>query len=123
MIRNSFTGFLALVLSINICTAQVRSFKKTDFGLSFKLDKGVMNLYLLNSDLVEVKYTSLDKIPEKKSLVVLPVKSYLKIFSVKENSDNVVITTSKLKIKVNKKTNAVTYSDLNNDVILAEADA
>ena len=123
MMRNSLTGFLTLVLSINICAAQVRSFKKTDFGVSFKLDKGLMNLYLLNNDLLEVKYTLFDKMPEKKSLVVLPVKSYLKNFSVNENGDNVVITTSKLKITVDKKTNAITYSDLNGDVILAEADA
>lgn len=121
-IRNSFTGFLILVLSINICTAQVRSFKKTDFGVSFILDKGMMNLYLLNNDLVEVKYTLFDKMPEKKSLVVLPVKSYLKNFSVKEKGEDVVITTSKLNIKVEKKTNAITYSDLNDHVILAEAD-
>ncbi len=114
---------MTLVLSINICAAQVRSFKKTDFGVSFKLDKGLMNLYLLNNDLLEVKYTLFDKMPEKKSLVVLPVKSYLKSFSVNQNDDNVVITTSKLKITVDKKTNAITYSDLNGDVILAEANA
>ena len=119
--RNNFTVLAAFLFFANSGTAQVRSFKKTDYGVSFQLQKGSMNLYLLNNDLVEVKYTSLDKMPAKNSLVVLPIKSYLKNFSVKENSGDVVITTAKLKISVDKKTNAITYSDLKNNVILAEA--
>ncbi len=121
-LHKNFIGCLALLFVINSCSAQIRSYKKTDFGISFKLDKGMMNLYLFNNDLVEVKYTVLDNMPEKKSLVVLPVKSYLKNFTVNGNKDNVLITTSRLKIRIDKKTNAITYFDQNNHVILAEAD-
>jgi len=120
-IQNIFACLVAFLFSVNTSTAQVQSFKKTNFGVSFKLDKGLMNLYLLHNDLIEVKYTSFDKMPEKKSLVVLPVSSYLKNFSVLENGGNVFITTDKLRIKVDKRTNAITYSDLKNNVILAEA--
>ena len=121
-LRKSFTGLFAMLLSITVCTAQVKSFKRTDFGASFRLEKGLMNLYLLKNDLVEVRYTLFDQMPVKKSLVVLPVNSYLKDFSVKQTGGAVMITTSKLKIRINKKTNSITYSDPDNQVILAEAE-
>lgn len=115
-------SYLMFILIANICSAQIKSFEKTDFGVSFKLEKGIMNVYLLNNDLVEVKYTVLDRMPEKKSLVVLPVKSYLKKFTVNENKDNVTITTSRLKIRIDKQDNAITYLNPDNKIILSEAD-
>ncbi|MEO6893509.1 MAG: TIM-barrel domain-containing protein [Ginsengibacter sp.] len=117
-----FFNCVTFILIINICSAQIKSFKKTDFGVSFKLDKGMMNLYLFTNDLVEVKYTVLDEMPEKKSLVVLPVKSYLKNFTLNENKDNILINTSRLKIRIDKKNNAITYLNTSNQVILSEAD-
>jgi len=114
-------AFLLLIFSANSSSAQVKSYKKTNFGVSFHLQKGMMNLYLLKNDLVEVKYTTLETMPEKKSLVVLPVDSYLKNFSVAETNGNVMITTDKLKIKVDRQTQAITYSDLKNHIILAES--
>src|SRR5690242_11415371 len=117
----SFTVVLFCVLYAMAAKAQVRSFKKTAFGVSFNLDKGWMNLYLVKNDLVEVKYSMLNEMSAKKSLVVLPVSSYAKDFSVKENNGDVILTTARLQIKVNKKTNAITYSDLKGNVILAES--
>ena len=114
-------ALLLLIFSANSSSAQVKSYKKTNFGVSFHLQKGMMNLYLLKNDLVEVKYTTLETMPEKKSMVVLPVDSYLKNFSVAETNGNVMITTDKLKIKVDRQTQAITYSDLKNHIILAES--
>src|SRR6185437_7704056 len=112
---------LLLIVSANDSSAQVKSYKKTNFGVSFLLQKGMMNLYLLKNDLVEVKYTTLESMPEKKSLVVLPVDTYLKNFSTAETNGNIMITTDKLKIKVDRQTQAITYSDLKNNIILAES--
>jgi alpha-D-xyloside xylohydrolase len=80
-----------------------------------------MNIYLLKDDIVEVKFTSLQQIGAKKSLVVEPVNSYLKNFSIAEKGNQIIITTAKLMILVNKNSEAITYSDLQNNVILAEA--
>ncbi len=115
---------IALWLSINYSsTAQVTSYKRTPFGITCQLAKGVMNIYLLKDDMVEVKYTSLPNMSPKNSLVVLPVSSYLKSYQVSGSKDEITITTSKLKIKINKHTNAIAYTDLQGNVILAEADA
>ena len=113
---------LLLFFSISRASAQVKSFQKTNFGVSFILNRGNMNVYLLKNDLAEIKFTVLDKMPDKKSLVVESVKSYLKNFSVDQNKEQVVITTARMKIKVNRKTAAITFTDLSGNIILAEAD-
>ncbi|MBC7890302.1 MAG: glycoside hydrolase family 31 protein [Ferruginibacter sp.] len=111
-----------LLLSINISKAQIKSYAKTSFGVSFILEAGKMNIYLLKDDIVEVKYTSLGNLPEKKSLVVLPVRLHLENYTVTESGNQIVIATAKLKIKIDRATQAITYSDLQGKIILAEAD-
>lgn len=122
-IRNYFAVLLLLFFSFSkLCNAQVKSYHKTNFGVSFILNTGKMNIYLIKDGLAEIKYTFLENLPEKKSLVVEPVKSYLKNFTVKEDKDDIVIITAKIKIKVNRQTQAITYTDLHNKTILAETD-
>ncbi len=81
-----------------------------------------MNIYLLKNDIVEVKYTSLKNLPPKQSLVVEPVSSYLKIFSLSEKGNEIIITTTKLKVIINRTSQAITYADLQNKIILAETE-
>ena len=59
-------ALLLVIFSANESSAQVKSYQKTNFGVSFHLQKGMMNLYLLKHDLVEVKYTTLESVPEKR---------------------------------------------------------
>jgi alpha-D-xyloside xylohydrolase len=116
------TSYLTVLLFIYFnVSAQIKSYKKTNFGISCLLGQGVMNLYLLKDDIVEVKFTSLRQIEAKKSLVVLPVNSYLKTFSIAEKDNQIIITTAKLNILINKNSEAITYTDQQNNVILAEA--
>lgn len=113
-------AILFLSLSHNV-SAQIKSYEKTSYGINCHLAKGEMNIYLLKDDIVEVKYTSLQKLAAPQSLVVLPVSSYLKNFTISDNKGDINITTSKVKIKINKTNQSITYTDLNGDVILAEA--
>ncbi len=95
--------FILFFLFTTCCiTAQIKSYKKTGFGISCSLNTGSMNIYLLKDDIVEVKYTSLNNMAPKQSLVVLPVTSYAKNFSVAEKDNNIIITTAKIKISINK---------------------
>ena len=116
-----FAVLMFLFLLINSVKAQVSSYAKTNFGIRCRLKTGAMNIYLLNDDVVEVKYTSLQNLEPKSSLVTLPVKSYLKNFSVAEKDNNIIITTAKLKINIEKQTQAISYTNLKNNIILAEA--
>ena len=113
---------LAITFSSNVIP-QVQSYEKTDFGISLNLVKGRMNLYLINDGLVEVKYTSLPTWAEKQSLVVEVKPAYLKTYSVEETKTGINITTGKLKVSINRKTQAITFSDLAGKIILSEPDA
>lgn len=108
---------------INTTKAAIISYTKTSSGVSFKLDKGVMQIRICRADIVEVKYTIFDAIPQKKSLVVNNEWSQNSAFAVTEQNGQVIITTAKLKVKINKSTNAIIYTGLNDAVITSETTA
>jgi alpha-D-xyloside xylohydrolase len=110
-----------IIFSVNNSTlASVISFTKNSYGVTFRLDKGLMKIKICRDDVVEVKYTVLSSLQPKNSLVIDSGWKIKSVFNVSENVDVITITTGKLKIKVNKSTNSVSYLDLNNNVILAE---
>jgi len=111
---------LTSVLAINNSDASVITFSKSPEGVTFKLDKGVMKINVFKADIIEVKYTLLESLPSKQSLVVNNKWEKATAFTVSENPKEVIITTGRLKVKVNKSTNAVKYTDLKDVLILAE---
>src|ERR1035437_3882083 len=112
--------FLTSTCMMNNAKATVISYAKTAEGVTFKLDKGVMKIKIFSADIIEVKYTLMESVPEKQSLVVNNDWKTSGNFNVTEDAKEVVITTDKMKIKINKATNAIKYTDLHNVLILAE---
>ncbi|MDP4289967.1 MAG: glycoside hydrolase family 31 protein [Bacteroidota bacterium] len=112
--------FLTIVLNPNYAKSAVLTYSKTNDGVTFKLDKGVMQINVFRPDVIEVKYTSLSSLVPKQSLVVKKDSKSLTGFKVSEDNQEIVITTSRMKVKVNKSTNAIRYTDLHDVVILAE---
>lgn len=103
--------------------AKVLSYKKDSDGITCTLNKGLMKVKLCFDNMVEVKYTTLPLFIEKPSLVITnPFKS-APSFDVTEKAGELVITTPKLKILVDKASNAVKYFDLSGNAILAEDDS
>ncbi|MDP9047775.1 MAG: DUF4968 domain-containing protein [Bacteroidota bacterium] len=100
--------------------AAVKSFKKTTDGVTFNLDKGLMKILVCRDDIIEVKYTIFNTFQTKPSLVVNNTWQQRPVFTVTEKGNDVVITTKKLHIKINKATNAITYTDLSGTIITAE---
>ncbi|WPU97859.1 glycoside hydrolase family 31 protein [Mucilaginibacter sp. cycad4] len=113
------TIVLLVVISISV-KASVISYKKNANGLIFKLDKGLMYIAVCKADLIEVKYTIFGAFETKPSLVVNNSWKTPTPYQIAENKNEVTITTSKLKVKVNKATNAITYTDLKGNIITAE---
>ncbi|MBD1391521.1 glycoside hydrolase family 31 protein [Mucilaginibacter glaciei] len=115
--------FLALMLCVFVfsnANAGVLSFTKTANSVTFKLDKGLMKINICRADIVEIKFTILNSFNEKESLVVNNKWAQPTAFQVKDGKTDVLITTAKLKISINKATNAITYMDLAGKVITAE---
>ncbi len=101
--------------------AEIKSYSKTALGVNFILDKGLMQVDVVSADVIRVRYTSLDAFADKQSLVVKAALPERSDFTVSENAKEIVITTARLKLVVNRATNAITYTDLSGQPILAEA--
>jgi alpha-D-xyloside xylohydrolase len=100
--------------------AKVSGYQKEADGVRFTLSKGLMKVRVCEPDIIQVKYTTLGSFPAFNSLVVNNSFTKPGTFTVSEAGSNVVITTSRLKILVNKVNDAVTYTDLKGRVIAAE---
>ncbi|MDB5134259.1 MAG: hypothetical protein JWP37_862, partial [Mucilaginibacter sp.] len=97
--------------------ASIISYTKNADGVIFKLDKGLMDIRICKPDIIEVKYTIFNAFPEKKSLVVIDTWKQRSSFTLSDNKEQVIITTSKLIIKVIKTTNDISYSNKKGEVI------
>jgi len=112
---------IVTLVSVNLTKATVISYKKSPDGVTFKLDRGLMYIRVCKPDIIEVKYTVLDAVPQKNSLVVDNPFTIKTPFGLTENGGTVQIKTSRLVISIDKKTNAITYKDLRGKIITAES--
>ncbi|MFI5161369.1 MAG: TIM-barrel domain-containing protein [Sphingobacteriales bacterium] len=110
------------LVSLQSAQASVISYSKKPGEVVFKLDKGLMDIKVCKADIIEVKYTIFNAFPAKTSLVVNNAWNQPTSFTVAEHNEQVVITTAKLIISVNKKSNAITYTNLKGAVITSETD-
>ncbi len=108
---------------IHTVLASIVSYTTDADGITCTLDKGFMKVKICKEDVVEVKYTSLTSFTTKTSLVVANLWTTQPQFQVTEDSIEIIISTGKLKIKLNKLTNSIQYTELSGALILAEDDS
>src|SRR5258706_1285778 len=116
-----FSLVFILVTSILSANASVKSYKKEEDGVTFILDKGIMKVKICKEDIIEVKYTFMNSFPAKNSLVINNLWVNKPAYSISETQNEIIISTKKLKIKINKATDAISYRDLNDNIIIAES--
>lgn len=124
-IRTAIGGsVLALLLIITASAfsakAAIKSYKKDADGVTFSLDKGLMRIKVCSSDIIEVKYTVFEAFEQKKSLVINNAWVNKASFTVTENPSDIIITTARLRLLVNKATSAITYADKSGSIITSE---
>jgi alpha-D-xyloside xylohydrolase len=88
-------------------------------GVTFSMNVGLMRLQVCQEDIIRVQYTTNASLPAKTSLSVNKVWD-IPSFSVTDNAGIVTITTSRMKAKVNKSNGSISYTDLDDNVILSE---
>jgi alpha-D-xyloside xylohydrolase len=118
------TFFAVLLLTWTVpgaANATVKAYQIKQEGVDFILDKGLMNILMCKDDIIQVKYTIFNEFSTKPSLVVNNNWHYA-AFGFSQNNTEYIITTKKLKIKVDKATNAITYLNLKGEVITAESE-
>ncbi|PTQ95789.1 alpha-D-xyloside xylohydrolase [Mucilaginibacter yixingensis] len=112
---------LPFLLAHYIAGAQIESFSKNQDGVSFKLKEGLMQINVCTDDIIRVRYTVLDNFPQVQSLVVNNAWKQRPAFTLNSNGKSVFITTKKLKITIDKITNAITYANTAGQQICAES--
>jgi alpha-D-xyloside xylohydrolase len=115
-----FMAFQAFLIFSIAVRASVVSFTKVADGITCTLDQGLMKIKICTDHVVEVKYTILPIFLDKPSLVVTSKWQNTPYFTVTESTSEISISTLSLKVSIDRKTNAVKYTDLSGNVILAE---
>lgn len=95
------------------------SFTADATGVTFTLNAGRLRLQICKEDIIRVQYTNASSFPAKTSLSISNTWA-TPSFCVAEAAGVVTITTSRMKAKVNTSSGAVTYADLDDNVVLAE---
>jgi len=101
--------------------ANVISYTQAGDKITFKLDKGLMRVRVCQPDVVQVQYTALPAFAAKTSLVVNNPWAQQTPFKVTEKGGQIILTTARLQVWVDKATNAVAYFDLSGAPIASEA--
>lgn len=104
----------------HITSASVKSYHKDEDGVSFTLDKGLMKVRICTPDIVEVKYTVFEKLPAFNSLVVNNAFKMPSKFTIAQSVNSIDINTGALIIRVDRKTNAITYLTAAGKMITSE---
>jgi alpha-D-xyloside xylohydrolase len=109
--------FMAMIIPAK---AKVVSFTRESNGVTCTLDNGLMKVKICAENIVEVNYTILPLFLDKPSLVVTNRWKDVPQFTIAENDDEIIITTGKIKVHVNKLSNFIKYTDLDGTLILGE---
>jgi len=88
-------------------------------GVTFTLTGGKLRLEVCKEDIIRVEYTSASAIPDKTSLSVNATWAATP-FCVTEAAGTLTIATARIKAKVNESTGIVSYTDPNDQAIVAE---
>jgi len=115
-----FLIFFLLTFSVFPIQAKVVSYSKDADGITCKLDKGLMKVKVCSESIIEVKYTILPLFLDKPSLVVINDWKTNPEFRVVETGSEIIITTARLRVIVNRQNNSVRYTDLRGNLILNE---
>ncbi|MFN8671648.1 MAG: glycoside hydrolase family 31 protein [Candidatus Sericytochromatia bacterium] len=100
---------------------KIKSFSIEKFGISFKLPKGILNLYILDENLIRVRFTTKNKFEKDFSYAV--IKNYENInFDVIDKKDSLEIITKKLKIIISKIKFNLIFIDLEKNEIISQDD-
>ena len=119
-IKTWITLIAVLCMANSYAGAAIRNFKKEAGSVIFTLDKGLMKIKICSADIIEVKYTEFNSFPQKESLVVNNKWTGPVAFTVTDAGNSIMITTARLKIVVDKTSNAITYLTKYGQLITSE---
>jgi alpha-D-xyloside xylohydrolase len=98
----------------------ITSYVQDNDGITCTCDKGVMKVKICKEDIVRVAYSPTSAIPNRSLKIVTNTWTPATPFTKTESGDNIILETSRIKVKVSKSTANVSFTDLADAVILSE---
>ena len=94
---------------------------KEEHGITVRVGKDLVGLTVYDENIIRVRATDSTDFSARKSLVVLDTALKMTPWNLEESGDAVIISTSRIKATVNRKTGRVSFSDLSGNPLLTEA--
>jgi alpha-D-xyloside xylohydrolase len=122
--KNAISLFLTIAVFMvfvrGSLALSITSYVLDNDGITCTCDKGVMKVKICKADIVRIAYSPTSTIPARPLKVVTNPWSPATAFTKTETGDTISLQTSRIKVKVCKATANVTYTDLDNAVVLSE---
>ncbi len=120
----SIDGMVSKTYTVNYTVMEmpaetITSYNIDSSGINFILYKGNMRLQVCSDKIVRVSFCKSDSLP-KRDTIMVNNKWGKTSFQVFEDSALILLSTSKLNVKVNKSNSLISFLDTNNKLILSE---
>jgi alpha-D-xyloside xylohydrolase len=114
-------GGLILCNLVFAAPTPVTSVTKDDSGVSFAMTPGAMRIDVCTESILRVRYSTQSTIPNDANMNFLVEKRWTNVAFTQDQTDaEYTITTSKVQVKVNKTTGAVSFYDAGGTAVLQE---
>ncbi|WP_111308203.1 glycoside hydrolase family 31 protein [Confluentibacter sediminis] len=108
------------LLSLFIVSCGTKAYDKTDLGLKTIIDSTTVDIQFFSPKIIRVLKYPQDSVIDKKSLSVIKSPEKLDL-NISEDDNFFTISSNSLKVRLNRKSGEISYSDLNGDLLFTEA--
>ncbi len=123
-IRLLFLYFVILLANNSLLAnpnIQVKSFIKENDGVLFKMEPGLLKLQVCSDKIIRVIYTPKEELPKEMDSHAVVTLDWAKVdFNVTDKNDEIVVSTDKVNVVVDKKSGAVNFYDKSGKTLLQE---
>lgn len=99
---------------------EITDLREQDDGVVLETDKGNLKLQVINRSIIRTIYSYRDSFSNPESLMVLPQSIGETDWSIEELKDHYSLTTSELKVEIDKETGAFTWRDSDGKLLVKE---
>jgi alpha-D-xyloside xylohydrolase len=119
LLHLALTVALAGATSLQISAASP-DYRRTEDGAQIAVDRGTLRIQFWSPEIVRVTYAPGGELPELKSLSVIARPESVKLTR-QQSARDFTVASTKVKVRIDRQTGAVTFLDPANHTLLAEA--
>jgi alpha-D-xyloside xylohydrolase len=121
--RLSIVLFLTITIFLFVSCSQqkVKNYQKDATGITMTLDNGKLRIEIISPTIARVFFSPVDTFSTRPGLVVLEQSKKFTDWNFSETKEELVLSTQKMKVCVNKTTSSIRYFDASGELLLSES--